>query len=246
MNRYLAEGGGTGTRKRWSDLEGGTEDSEGFAFSAPVEVSFKQHSAQMRRRYVLRLIRKLRAEGVLALGQGATDEDVVRVMAKLRKEIMGDMIFQPKKPKAASKMLVQELKEELAAQELPTDGTRPVLYQRVQKARKINRARGRPLWVPETEEEKDEVCYALNIFFLQTDRIFPTLFISEIGINSGDEVKQWQQLEDRALANPKLKPKSENHMYVYIGLKAPKAYIAMAFSGRGGWRGRYIHAKAEP
>ncbi|CDP21880.1 unnamed protein product, partial [Coffea canephora] len=61
------------------------------------------------------------------------------------------------KPKAASKMLVSELKEELEAQDLPTDGTRNVLYQRVQKARRINRSRGRPLWVPPVEEEEEEV-----------------------------------------------------------------------------------------
>ncbi|KAM1111507.1 hypothetical protein ACFX19_010764 [Malus domestica] len=39
------------------------------------------------------------------------------------------------KRKAASKIVVSELKEELEAQGLPTDGTRNVLYQRVQKAR---------------------------------------------------------------------------------------------------------------
>ncbi|KAL0313789.1 UNVERIFIED_CONTAM: hypothetical protein Scaly_2901400 [Sesamum calycinum] len=51
----------------------------------------------------------------------------------------------------------EELKEELEAQGLPTDGTRNVLYQRVQKARRINRSRGRPLWVPPVEEEEEEV-----------------------------------------------------------------------------------------
>ncbi|KAK2402572.1 plastid transcriptionally active [Trifolium repens] len=54
-------------------------------------------------------------------------------------------------------MLVNELKEELEAQGLPTDGTRNVLYQRVQKARRINQSRGRPLWVPPIEEEEEEV-----------------------------------------------------------------------------------------
>ncbi|PQQ14899.1 uncharacterized protein Pyn_39597 [Prunus yedoensis var. nudiflora] len=54
-------------------------------------------------------------------------------------------------------MVVSELKEELEAQGLPTDGTRNVLYQRVQKARRINRSRGRPLWVPPVEEEEEEV-----------------------------------------------------------------------------------------
>lgn len=67
------------------------------------------------------------------------------------------MGYQIRKPKAASKMLVSELKDELEAQGLPTEGTRPVLYQRVQKARRINKARGRPLWVPPTEDELDEV-----------------------------------------------------------------------------------------
>lgn len=64
-----------------------------------------------------------------------------------------------RKPKAASKMLVSELKEELEAQGLPAEGTRPVLYQRVQKARRINKARGRPLWVPPSEEEAEEVSF---------------------------------------------------------------------------------------
>ncbi|KAL2642218.1 hypothetical protein R1flu_009805 [Riccia fluitans] len=154
--RYVAEGGASGTRKRWSESGARAEDCEGFAFSAPMETSFKQHCIQMRRRYTLKLIRKLRAEGVHALGPGATDADVVRIMAKLRKETIGELVFQPKKPKAASKMLVSELKEELDAQGLPTDGTRPVLYQRVQKARRINRARGRPLWVPPSENEVEE------------------------------------------------------------------------------------------
>lgn len=54
-------------------------------------------------------------------------------------------------------MIVIELKEELEAQGLPIDGTRQVLYQRVQKARRINRSRGRPLWVPPVEEEEEEV-----------------------------------------------------------------------------------------
>jgi hypothetical protein len=55
-------------------------------------------------------------------------------------------------------MVVSELKTELEAQGLPTDGTRQVLYQRVQKARRINRSRSIPLWVPPVEdvEEVDE------------------------------------------------------------------------------------------
>jgi len=51
-------------------------------------------------------------------------------------------------------MVVAELKIELEAQGLPTDGTRQVLYQRVQKARRINRSRGIPLWVPPVEDDE--------------------------------------------------------------------------------------------
>ena len=68
------------------------------------------------------------------------------------------------KPKATSKMIVSELKEELEAQGLPTDGTRNVLYQRVQKARRINHSRGRPLWVPPIKEEEEEVNLHLLIY----------------------------------------------------------------------------------
>ncbi|KAJ6854783.1 hypothetical protein NC651_039672 [Populus alba x Populus x berolinensis] len=79
-----------------------------------------------------------------------------RVEERLRKIIRGPD-RNVLKPKAASKMIVSELKDELEAQGLPIDGTRNVLYQRVQKARRINRSRGRPLWVPPVEEEEEEV-----------------------------------------------------------------------------------------
>lgn len=158
--RFIAEGGISGTRRRWSASADGSRalnpDDDGFAYAVPVEVSYKGFLTQMRRRYNLRLIRKLRMEGASALGHGATDADVKRVVDRLVRETIGDSNFQVKKPKAASKMLVIELKEELEAQGLPTEGTRPVLYQRVQKARRINRARGRPLWVPPSEEEIEE------------------------------------------------------------------------------------------
>jgi hypothetical protein len=61
---------------------------------------------------------------------------------------------------------VSELKDELEAQGLPIDGTRNVLYQRVQKARRINRSRGRPLWIPPVEEEEEEVSHSLKLFSL--------------------------------------------------------------------------------
>jgi hypothetical protein len=168
--RFIAEGGISGTRRRWSASADGSRalnpDDDGFAYAVPVEVSYKGFLTQMRRRYNLRLIRKLRMEGASALGHGATDADVKRVVDRLVRETIGDSNFQVKKPKAASKMLVIELKEELEAQGLPTEGTRPVLYQRVQKARRINRARGRPLWVPPSEEEIEEVCFVFTNYVI--------------------------------------------------------------------------------
>jgi len=97
----------------------------------------------------------LRNEGPSALGD-VSESDYIRVEERLEKIIKGPD-QNALKPKAASKMIVSELKEELEAQGLPTDGTRNVLYQRVQKARRINRSRGRPLWVPPVEEEDEEV-----------------------------------------------------------------------------------------
>lgn len=105
--------------------------------------------------YHKKLLKKLQDEGRAVLGD-VSESDYIRVQERLRK-----IIKSPErnvlKPKAASKMVVSELKEELEAQGLPIDGTRNVLYQRVQKARRINRSRGRPLWVPPVEEEEEEV-----------------------------------------------------------------------------------------
>lgn len=100
-------------------------------------------------------MRTLRNEGPSILGD-VSESDYIRVVESLKKTIKGPD-QNALKPKAASKMLVSELKEELEAQDLPTDGTRNILYQRVQKARRINRSRGRPLWVPTVEEEEEEV-----------------------------------------------------------------------------------------
>lgn len=101
-------------------------------------------------------MRHLRNEGPAVLGANASESDYIRVEERLKKIIKGreKNIL---KPKAASKMVVSELKEELEAQDLPIDGTRNVLYQRVQKARRINISRGRPLWVPPVLEEEEEV-----------------------------------------------------------------------------------------
>lgn len=82
LSRFLAEGGADGTRKRFSASFGGrakTPDDDGFAYAAPMEVSYKGFLIQMRRTYNLRLLRKLRHEGVRALGPGATEADVQRV-----------------------------------------------------------------------------------------------------------------------------------------------------------------------
>ncbi|XP_021898145.1 LOW QUALITY PROTEIN: uncharacterized protein LOC110814870 [Carica papaya] len=102
-----------------------------------------------------KVLKTFRMKGLIALGD-VSESDYVRVVERLKKIIKGPE-QNVLKPKAASKMIVSELKEELEAQGLPTDGTRNVLYQRVQKARRINRSRGRPLWVPPVEEEEEEI-----------------------------------------------------------------------------------------
>ncbi|KAK9140739.1 hypothetical protein Scep_010420 [Stephania cephalantha] len=156
--RYISEGGLTGERKRWVPRRGKTPldpDAEGFIYSNPMETSFKQRCLEDWKLHHRKLLKTLRNEGLACLGD-ASESDYVRVEERLRKIIKGPDQNVPK-PKAASKMIVAELKEELEAQGLPTDGTRNVLYQRVQKARRINRSRGRPLWVPPVEEEEEEV-----------------------------------------------------------------------------------------
>ncbi|XP_058770620.1 uncharacterized protein LOC131644206 [Vicia villosa] len=157
--RYVEEGGLTGERKRWVPRSGKTPldpDAEGFIYSNPMETSFKQRCLKERKLYHRKLLKKLQFEGIVALGDDVSESDYVRVLTWLKKIIKGPE-QNVLKPKAASKMLVLELKEELEAQGLPTDGTRNVLYQRVQKARRINQSRGRPLWVPHIEEEEEEV-----------------------------------------------------------------------------------------
>lgn len=166
VKRYIAEGGLTGERKRWVPRRGKTPldpDADGFIYSNPMETSFKQRCLEDWRAHYRKLLKTLQNEGVAALGD-ASESDYIRVEEQLKKVIKGpDQNIL--KPKAASKMIVSELKEELEAQGLPTDGTRNVLYQRVQKARRINRSRGRPLWVPPVEEEEEEVSLHLSLFF---------------------------------------------------------------------------------
>ncbi|KAG8380390.1 hypothetical protein BUALT_Bualt06G0010400 [Buddleja alternifolia] len=156
--RYVAEGGLTGERMRWVPRRGKTPldpDADGFIYNNPVETSFKQRCLEELRIHHRKLLKTLWNEGPAILGN-VSESDYIRVEERLRKIIKGPE-QSALKPKAASKMIVSELKEELEAQGLPTDGTRNVLYQRVQKARRINRSRGRPLWVPPVEEEEEEV-----------------------------------------------------------------------------------------
>ncbi|OUZ99179.1 Pentatricopeptide repeat [Macleaya cordata] len=156
--RYVAEGGLTGERKRWVPRRGKTPldpDVDGFIYSNPMETSFKQRCLEDWKIHHRKLLKALRNEGLAPLGD-ASESDYLRVVERL-KNILKGPDQNALKPKAASKMIVSELKEELEAQGLPTDGTRNVLYQRVQKARRINRSRGRPLWVPPVEEEEEEV-----------------------------------------------------------------------------------------
>ncbi|CAI9759260.1 unnamed protein product [Fraxinus pennsylvanica] len=156
--RYIEEGGLTGERKRWVPRRGKTPldpDTDGFVYSSPMETSFKQRCLEEWKIHHRKLLKTLRNEGPSILGN-VSESDYIRVVERLKKIIKGPE-QNALKPKAASKMIVSELKEELEAQGLPTDGTRNVLYQRVQKARRINRSRGRPLWVPPVEEEEEEV-----------------------------------------------------------------------------------------
>ncbi|XP_042517838.1 uncharacterized protein LOC122091774 [Macadamia integrifolia] len=156
--RYIAEGGLTGERKRWVPRRGKTPldpDALGFIYSNPMETSFKQRCLDDSKIYHRKLLKTLWNEGPAALGN-VSEYDYLRVEERLKKIIKGPE-QNVLKPKAASKMIVSELKEELEAQGLPIDGTRNVLYQRVQKARRINRSRGRPLWVPPVEEEEEEI-----------------------------------------------------------------------------------------
>ncbi|KAL0402560.1 UNVERIFIED_CONTAM: hypothetical protein Slati_4285900 [Sesamum latifolium] len=158
--RYIAEGGLTGERKRWVPRRGKTPldpDAEGFIYSNPMETSFKQRCLEEWKIHHRKLLKTLRNEGPAVLGN-VSESDYVRVEERLKKIIKGPE-QSSLKPKAASKMIVSELKEELEAQGLPTDGTRNVLYQRVQKARRINRSRGRPLWVPLWRKKKKSPLY---------------------------------------------------------------------------------------
>lgn len=181
-------------------------DATGFIYSNPMETSFKQRCLEEWKIYHRKLLKTLQNEGLAALCD-ATESDYMRVVERLKKIIKGPD-QNVLKPKAASKMVVSELKEELEAQGLPTDGTRNVLYQRVQKARRINRSRGRPLWVPPVEEEEEEVisyqyllsysCYGticisihlsnffcLIVYFLQVDEDLDKL-ISRIKLEEGN------------------------------------------------------------
>ncbi|KAI8556110.1 hypothetical protein RHMOL_Rhmol05G0226600 [Rhododendron molle] len=156
--RYIAEGGLTGERKRWVPRRGKTPldpDALGFIFSYPIETSFKQRCLEEWKIHHRKLLKTLHNEGPSVLGD-VSETDYFRVEERLEKILKGPD-QNALKPKAASKMLVSEFKEELEAQGLPTDGTRNVLYQRVQKARRINRSKGLPLWVPPVEEEDEEV-----------------------------------------------------------------------------------------
>ncbi|XP_010463904.1 PREDICTED: uncharacterized protein LOC104744533 [Camelina sativa] len=158
LARYIEEGGLTGERKRWVPRKGKTPldpDASGFIYSNPIETSFKQRCLEDWKIHHRKLYRTLQSEGLPVLGD-VSESDYMRVMERLRNIIRGPA-QNLLKPKAASKMVVSELKEELEAQGLPIDGTRNVLYQRVQKARRINKSRGRPLWVPPIEEEEEEV-----------------------------------------------------------------------------------------
>lgn len=147
-------------------------DAAGFIYSNPMETSFKQKCLEDWKAHHRKLLKTLLNEGPVVLGD-VSESEYVRVVERLKKTMKGPD-QNVLKPKAASKMVVSELKEELEAQGLPIDGTRNVLYQRVQKARRINRSRGRPLWVPTVEEEEEEVYHYM--FFSCSSIIMFTIF----------------------------------------------------------------------
>ncbi|XP_057835918.2 uncharacterized protein LOC131046250 isoform X2 [Cryptomeria japonica] len=156
--RYIEEGGLTGERKRWVPRGRPLDpDCEGFFYSHPVEISYKQRCIENSKTYNKRLLTKLLSEGEGSLGADVTKKDIHRLAEKIKMDVVGNSPLIVQRPKAASKMLVSELKEELEGQGEPTDGNRQELYQRVQKKRRINRAKGIPLWVPPAKNEENEV-----------------------------------------------------------------------------------------
>ncbi|KAH9317723.1 hypothetical protein KI387_019492, partial [Taxus chinensis] len=202
---YVAEGGLTGERKRWVPrLPRGRPldpDCEGFFYSHPIETSYKQRCLENLKVYNIRLLRKLSSEGIDILGADVTQIDLARVKYQLRKNIIGDKEIIVRKPKAASKMLVSELKEELEGQGEPTDGNRQDLYQRVQKKRRINRSRGRPLWVPpiqivenEVDDELEELISRLRVSYANDHTEYWRkrfrFFTGEIVEEDGEQVQQ--------------------------------------------------------
>ncbi|KAK4397655.1 hypothetical protein Sango_1241000 [Sesamum angolense] len=117
--RYIAEGGLTGERKRWVPRRGKTPldpDAEGFIYSNPMETSFKQRCLEEWKIHHRKLLKTLRNEGPAVLGN-VSESDYIRVEERLKKIIKGPEQTSLK-PKAASKMIVSELKEELEAQEV--------------------------------------------------------------------------------------------------------------------------------
>lgn len=113
ISRYIAEGGLTGERKRWVPRRGKTPldpDAEGFAYSNPLETSFKQRCLEEWRIHNRKFLKTLRNEGPGVLGN-VSESDYIRVEERLKK-IMKGPEQNTLKPKAASKMIVSELKEE--------------------------------------------------------------------------------------------------------------------------------------
>ncbi|GAQ83055.1 Pentatricopeptide repeat and SAP domain containing protein [Klebsormidium nitens] len=134
-------------------------DDPGFAFFAQgaPSISWQKHLSLLQRRKKLdRLdaaVRRVDPDAPLE-ERWEAEKLVERCRIDIERSVPIKRV-----PKAASKLLVAELKEELAGYKQSTVGTRSQLYERVQKARREARARGSEMWVPagyEGEEPEDK------------------------------------------------------------------------------------------
>ncbi|CAI5462317.1 unnamed protein product [Closterium sp. Yama58-4] len=138
----------------WWRVKMETDELPGFWLPPPI-VSFEESLVRRFRAYRKQLYYTLMWRGVAAWPAelGVSKEEAVEVAEWLEMELqIQGPTGAARAPKAASKMVVGELRQELAGQGLPTDGNRAVLYARVQRARRLNKALGKPLWTPQTRE----------------------------------------------------------------------------------------------
>ncbi|KAK1309157.1 hypothetical protein QJS10_CPA09g01113 [Acorus calamus] len=109
--KYIAEGGLTGERKRWVPRRGKAPldpDALGFAYSNPMETSFKQRCLEDWRMHNRKLLKVLRNVGPIALGD-ASESDYFRVEERLKNTIKGPDL-NALEPKAANAVIEEGIK----------------------------------------------------------------------------------------------------------------------------------------